>query len=267
VHPHLFSIGPLDIRSYGTMMALGLLAGVLLVRFRSRRRGQDPDAVVDLCVFVFIAGLLGARLLHVALALPYYMEEPLRLVKFWEGGLAFFGGPALAIPAGVWRMKRVGLPFWRTADTIVPSLALAHALGRVGCLLNGCCYGVACDLPWAIRFHNPLSVAGSEIGSVAVHPTQIYSLLGLLILLGILLSLDRARGPARPARPDGAVFCVYLIGYGLLRFAVEFVRADTPGWRLLALSPGQWASLAMLLAGVFLLMARMQSASREATEP
>ena len=243
LHPDLFSIGPLTIHSYGAMMALGMLAGVWLVRRLAARSGQDAQALVDLAVFAFVAGLVGARIVHVLLDLPYFLDDPARLLKFWEGGLAFYGGPALAVPVAFIYMKRKRLSPWRSVDTIVPALALGQAFGRVGCLLNGCCYGKPCELPWAITFHNPLSPAYIEAGPVPLQPTQVYSAVGLLCLTGLLLVAYRKK------RWHGEVFCLYLVGYGALRFGLEFFRANTSGFSVAGFTAGQCVSLAAATAG------------------
>lgn len=243
MHPDLFSIGPLTVHSYGVLMAIGVLAGVTLARLRAARCGEDPQAIVDLGVFVFAMGLVGARLAHVLLDLPYYLEDPVRILKVWEGGLAFYGGLALAVPAGVIFIKRRGMSVARTADIIIPGVSLGHAFGRIGCFLNGCCYGKPCDLPWAVSFHSQLSPANAEMGPIPLHPTQLYSSAGLFALTAVLLLADRHK------TRDGQLLWLYLIGYGTLRFVVEFFRGDSPMWQLRWLTPGQAVSLAGVVAG------------------
>jgi phosphatidylglycerol:prolipoprotein diacylglycerol transferase len=152
------------------------------------------------------------------------------------GGLVFYGGfigAALAVVVGS-RWKR--MPLLALADVLAPSIALGYVFGRLGCFMNGCCYGRACDLPWAVRFPY-----GHETYGQAVHPTQLYeSCCGLLLYLGLAWVFRRRRF-------DGQVFAVFLLGNAVLRFTVEFFRGDYAVRYL-----GGWATPAQLLSGVIL---------------
>ena len=170
MHPILFKLGPITIYSYGLMIALGIMVGLFLARRQAKREGIDPDKILDITLYVLLAALIGARLLFVFMNFAEYVDEPLRILKIWEGGLVFYGGLLPAVAIGIWYIKRLGLPLWQIADILAPSLAIGHAMGRIGCFFAGCCYGGACDLPWAVTFTNPQSLATPR-GSLTPHAT------------------------------------------------------------------------------------------------
>jgi len=150
--------GPgLPIRGYGVMLLVGVLAGVGLAVREARRVGLDPDTVISLCFHLFVFGILGARLFYVIEYWPQF-RRPDRLgtlvaiLNVTQGGLVVYGSLIGALLGGLWFLRRHALPTLAVADLMTPSLALGLALGRIGCLLNGCCYGGVCDAPWALSF-------------------------------------------------------------------------------------------------------------------
>jgi len=164
-----------------------------------------------------------------------------------RSGLVFYGGLIGASLAVILKARLSHLPLWKLADVLAPSIALGHAFGRVGCLMTGCCYGRACDLPWAIRY--PAGHETHPVGELAtsVHPTQIYeSLLNLALCLALAWLYRRKKFP-------GQVFATYLVGYAVLRAFVELFRGDYPVRYLGGhLTPGQLVSVGILLAGLVL---------------
>jgi phosphatidylglycerol:prolipoprotein diacylglycerol transferase len=221
------------------MVALGALVGVWILRRESARAGL-PDAVVDAGIAGVIGGLIGAKLLW---TLEHAGEEPLLQLLTSRGGMSWFGGLAGGIVAGTAFMWRARLPLVPVLAAAAPGLAVGHAIGRVGCLLVGDDYGRPSDLPWAIAFPQGLPPT-----TVPVHPTQIYEAIPLVVLAVVLTRL-RAAGVA-----DRRVLGIYLIAAGALRFGIEFLRVNE---RVLAgLSVAHLASLAVLLAGVVLVVRR-----------
>ena len=198
MHPILLKLGSFTIYSYGFMVALGFGVATFLIYRRADKFGLNPDTVLDLAILILTAGLIGARLFYVMLNFEYYRVSPIEIVNFSKGGLVWYGGFASALLAGVWYMRRKGLNFWKASDLIAPYLALAQSIGRVGCYLNGCCFGL-----------DP-------------HPAQIYSSAALLLLFAILRIWQDKR------RFDGEIFLGYCILYPLKRFLMEFVRDDSP---------------------------------------
>ena len=258
--PIAFKIGGFAIYWYGILVAGGFLAGLWTASRRCVLDKIDGKIISDLGVWVIIAGMLGARAMHV---LTYwddqYAGRPLwQVLDFRGGGLVFYGGFIGAVLAVILYTRIHGKqPLWKIADAIAPSIPLGHALGRLGCLMYGCCFGAVCDLPWGIQFpaDSPaFGVLGQEpvdaSHSVHVHPAQIYSALLNLALYGGLVWLYRCK------RFDGQVFAVYLAGYSVNRFVVEFFRGDYQaeqlwfGW----MKPGQQLSLFLLPIGIALIV-------------
>lgn len=208
--------------SYGLMVALGFVAALLLAWRVAKWRGLAPDSVQDVIVWASLWGLVGAKALLVVLEPGEFLAAPWTVL--FQGGV-FYGGFLAGAAAGWFRSRRLGLDPWAVADVITPSLALAHAFGRVGCFLAGCCWGRACDLPWAIRFTDPRAMAMQSgwPGDQPLHPTQIYEALGNLALMAFALMLLRRRSFA------GLAWWSYVGTYGILRIVVEFARGDVRG--------------------------------------
>jgi phosphatidylglycerol:prolipoprotein diacylglycerol transferase len=222
-------------------IVLGMVLGIFLAGRRGLRDRLAPEVFYDLLPWIIVGGVAGARLLFVVT----YWEQSFsgqpwwQVLAVWQGGLVFHGGLAGASVAVVWFARRRQLPLWVLADALAPSLALGHVLGRLGCFMNGCCYGEPTTAPWAVRF--PVE---HETHGAAVHPTQLYEAGLNLMLYAALAALYRRK------RFDGEVFAVYLVAYAVLRAGVEFFRGDYPnvtaGW----ITPGHWTSLAVLAVGV-----------------
>ena len=249
MHPIAFELGPLSIHWYGVMVALGFLAGLWTAGRRGMRAGIAAERIIDLGPWLIIGAIVGARTLYV---ISYWHEafegKPIAdIFMVWKGCLVYYGGLVGSSLAYILYVRLKKLPLWKVADILAPSVALGSAFGRIGCLLNGCCYGRACNLPWAIRFPegNPLNPP-----TYPVHPTEIYDSLLNLGLYAALAWLVRRK------KFDGQVFGLYLVGYAVLRSFVEMFRGDYPehqhylgGWA----TPAHLASIATLAAGLGLL--------------
>jgi phosphatidylglycerol:prolipoprotein diacylglycerol transferase len=243
------------------MVALGFLSGLWLASRRSAREGLGAEAVLDLGPWLIVGAIVGARMLFVA---TYWREQfagrPfLEVFKVWHGGLVYYGGLIGSSLACVvytrWKRQRL----WRLADILAPSIALGQVFGRIGCLLNGCCYGRPCQLPWAISFpdHN---LTGAP--TAPVHPTQIYE---SVLSLGLCIALTWLY---RRRRFDGQIFGFYLVGYALLRSFVELFRGDYPQYQYLGgwVTPGHLVSALTLAAGLVLLWILSRPALRKQPE-
>ncbi len=244
MHPILLRIGPLTLRTYGLMLALGFLAGIWLAVGRAKRRGFDPDTVLDLCFYLIVGGILGARALYVMEYPFYYLANPLSILKIWEGGLVFYGGliGAAAVFVLFGRLRRLDLP--ALADVLTPSVILGQAIGRLGCFAAGCCHGLPTERWWGVTFTDPLTLAPRD---VAIHPTQLYFAAADLALFTVLPAIDRRR------RFAGQTLVAYLGLYAVVRFGLEFLRGDDRGVFFgLPLSPAQGISLVMLAAAAIL---------------
>jgi phosphatidylglycerol:prolipoprotein diacylglycerol transferase len=243
VHPIAFYLGTLPVRWYGVMMATAFFAGLWAATRRARLVNVSADVIADVTVRLLIGSIVGARMVYVT---TYWKQEfasqPFSEVfMIQHGGLVFYGGLIGAFVASVGYLWWKHLPVWKIADVLAPSVALGSVFGRIGCLLNGCCYGRPCDLPWAIRFP-----ASHETLGQPVHPTEIYdALLNLGLYLGLAWWFRRRKF-------DGQIFALYLIGYALCRSTVEIFRGDYPADHIHAgyLTSAQLLSVPILAAGL-----------------
>lgn len=207
--PEICRIGPVAVYSYGLMLVVAFLTGVWLACRRAAEEGIKKDLVFNLSFTVFLAGIAGARIFYIAENINYYFKNPLEVVMLQHGGLSWFGGLIAGSAAAMLYLRGKGLPTYKLLDLIVPFLALAQAIGRIGCLLNGCCFGK----PSAAGIYFPAHGA-------ALIPTQAFSSILLLAIFIILRLLQE-----RPHK-SGQIFYLYLLLYSLKRFFIEFWRAD-----------------------------------------
>jgi phosphatidylglycerol:prolipoprotein diacylglycerol transferase len=305
VHPALFSLLDYTVSSYMLLIAVGFLFATAMGAVWVRRIGQNPDVVVDLGLASVVAGLVGARLLHVV-ADGYFWDyvhlctDPSQVAwpvlrgecvgrldgiwdaaaevcrpkqadcwawaQIWGGGLTFYGGFVGATLAAWWLFRRDRFPFWKGVDMGGMMVPIGLGLGRLGCLMVGCCFGSGCAHPWALRFppHSPASewqfrekLLDTPLHeSLPVHPTQVYESLAALGIAAILILYVQGR-----KRYDGQVFVVFLAAYAASRFVIEFWRSDDRGgW--LSLSTSQWIGLAMFAAAVGIHLGRGLRRSR-----
>jgi phosphatidylglycerol:prolipoprotein diacylglycerol transferase len=197
-------------------------------------------------LWLMLGGIIGARFVYVT---TYWKEEfagqPVsEIFAIWHGGLVYYGSLIGATIASVIYIRWKKLPLWKTADVLAPSIALGNVFGRIGCLLNGCCYGRACNLPWAIHFpaDNPLNPP-----TYPVHPTEIYDALLNLIVYVFLAWLFRHK------KFDGQIFATFLLCYAVTRSFVEYFRGDYTNLHYhLGLTPAQWISVPIFVTGLAL---------------
>ncbi|NLC06639.1 MAG: prolipoprotein diacylglyceryl transferase [Syntrophomonadaceae bacterium] len=235
MQPVLFSIGPVSVYAWGTMLSLAVIVGVVGARRLAIRAGIDPDRILDLAIWLILAGLIGARLFYVFFYdWQFFSAYPLEIIKLNQPGLVYYGGLLGGIAAGGGYVYRYRLPFWNLADVVAPFLALGYGIVRIGCFLNGCCFGKPTDLPWGVVFPGLLEISR--------HPTQLYSAGLALLLFGMLIWLFCRR------KFPGQVFLVYLMVYAVMRAVVEVFREN-----LLVLGPITIAQLVSL--GLFLVAA------------
>ncbi|MEO5365557.1 MAG: prolipoprotein diacylglyceryl transferase [Magnetococcus sp. WYHC-3] len=241
IDPILVQLGPLTVRWYGLMYALSFLLGWPLLRRRAARvmPQVSRQSLEDMTLWLLVGLVLGGRLGYVLFYnLPYYLENPLGMVMVWQGGMSFHGGFLGGLAACVIYARRHHMTCLALADLFMPLVPLGLFLGRIGNFINGELWGRATDLPWGMVFPGA--------GSQPRHPSQLYeAFLEGVVLFAVL------HWYARRPRPAGTVLGVFLIGYGLCRFTVEFVREPDAHLGLLGLglSMGQWLSLPMVLLG------------------
>ena len=263
MHPILFHLGPLKVHSYGVLLMLGFMAALAWTIREGARRGISSDEILDMALALLAAGLVGARAVFI-LVHPAEFTSPGQWLQIWEGGLSFHGsliGGALAM---LWISRRRGIPLVPLMDATAPGLALGYAIGRIGCFLNGCCYGAACSLPWAVRFVDPSVPGGLTPPS---HPTQLYSSAAGLLIFGVLARLSLRQ------RYNGQLILAFLFLYSIGRFIVEFYREGATASVFLAgLTLAQVASIVIAVAAVAAMVVasswqrRRTPALREAAE-
>jgi len=220
MHPILIKFGNFAIYTYGLMMAIAFILGITLARKEAERVGQDSEKILDLSFYILIGAVIGSRLFYVLTDPRTFLADPIEIFRIWNGGLVFYGGFIMAVVVAVVYVKKSGLSFWQTADIMSPGLAVGQAIGRIGCLFAGCCYGKVCDLPWAITFNHPDSLA--PLG-IPLHPTQLYSVFSdFSIFVALWLFRKKAWFP-------GQIFWLYVLLYGLTRPIVEIFRGDFRG--------------------------------------
>jgi len=261
----------LPVHTYGLMIAAGFIVGSSLAQREARRQGLDAERVGDLAFVILVAALLGSRLYFVAVNYNDYFGENAfvvlhgmrlpRLLAVWEGGLVFYGGFIGATLAAGWYMHRHAMRFLPYADALIPSVALGHFFGRLGCFGAGCCWGAVshAHLPWLTKFP-PTSLAyqsfveranaaellaPDRLTTLPVHPTQLYESLGELVLFAMLTLFVK---PAK--RFHGQVLAAWLVGYAVLRTAVELFRGDVERGVVAGLGVGQWTSILVFGAGM-----------------
>ena len=255
--PRLFELGPISVYSYGLLLAAAYLTGLWYASVRARKRGLDANRVMDLGLYIFFSALVGAKLLLVVVEFDHFRRDPSHIWTVLRSGGVFYGGLLLAVAVAFWYMRRYRLPVWTTCDAFAPGIALGQAVGRIGCLMAGCCYGTPTDLPWGVTFTNPLAAAqaGTPL-DVSLHPTQLYESAAVLVILGILLLAER-RGTPFPGR----TFWSYLLLYPCARFTIEFFRGDPRGTAFEVLSTSQLVSLLLIPLSIVMLIVLRRSSN------
>jgi prolipoprotein diacylglyceryl transferase len=237
------SIGPLDLRAYGLMIALGVVAAVWLSQRRWEERGGDRDEIVTIAMWAVPAGLVGARLYHVITDWQNYQGRWGDAVKIWEGGLGIPGGIALGVVVGLIVARRMGIRLPVALDAAVPALPLAQAIGRWGNWFNQELFGRPTDLPWGLEI-DPARRPVEYADQATFHPTFLYESLWNLALCGFLIWLNRT-GRLRPGHLLGA----YIAGYFVARLFLEMLRVD-PASLLLGVRVNIWVSIVGIVAGL-----------------
>jgi len=232
MYPVICEFGPVKIFSYGLMVALAVVICALLLSRDARAHKINPDIIFDWMFGLVVSGIIGARIFFIFLNLDYFSENPLEIIMVQKGGLAWQGSLVFGSLFGIVYLKMKKLPMLMMMDLAAPYIALGQAIGRIGCFLNGCCYGR--PVSWGVFF----PVHGEHL-----HPTQLYATAGLVVIFCICKIFQRGRVM------NGRVFALYLILASVQRFVVEFFRADHSVMAA-GLSIFQIVTLGVLTAGM-----------------
>ncbi len=267
MHPILFELGPLSVRTYGLLLAVSFLVGIILALRRSRARGLDQNKMINMSLLIMLAGIVGARIMYV---IPHWNEfsaNPLDIISPFQSsgsigltGLTMYGGFIAAILVSILYLRVNGLSVWKASDAFAPSIALGIGISRVGCFMNGCCFGLPTESALGVVFP-AFSAAGSFYPDVALHPAQLYNAVLGFGLFGLLLWLDR-----KP-RFDGFIFAALLISEPVTRFFVDLFRyyessmtLGSLGGSVLSVNQG----ISIVLCGMgFLLLGWLRNRARQ----
>ena len=251
MHPVLLKFGSFTVYSYGVMVAIGFAVATIFIYARAAKFGLDREKCVDLAIIILVFGILGARLLYVLLNISLYIANPIDIIMLSKGGLVWYGGFFSAFLAMIVYIKLNRFSFWSVVDLIAPYIALAQGFGRIGCFLNGCCYGikVPSGFPIAVTFPSDIDPR---------LPAQLISA-GLLFLIFVILIIWQ-----NASRFAGEISLGYCILYSSKRFGMEFLRGDNPKV-LFGLTVSQLISLAIFIAALAIFIVRAGSCKKRPT--
>ncbi len=211
MHPEICKFGFITVHSYGLLLATGFLVAIFLITKKCKIFNIDSQLIIDLSIWLLIGGIIGGRLLHVIVNIKFYLNNPLEIIMIQHGGLAYQGGLVLSVFCGWLFLKKKKIAFLPIADLLIPYVALGQSVGRIGCFLNGCCYGKVTNSILGMKFPQLL---------YSVYPTQLYyslAWLGSFVTLNLIYERSRF---------SGQIFCLYFIFYGFIRFLIDFLRGD-----------------------------------------
>ena len=253
MHPILFEIGGFPVYTYGLLLAAAYLLGLQFAVVRGRKRGLNPNQIMDLGIWIIVSALVGAKLMLVVVERDKFGWNWQELLNLFRSAGVFYGGLIAAIAVALWYMWRHKMPTWTVTDVFAPGIALGHVVGRLGCLFAGCCFGKPTTMPWGITFHDKFAEqnAGTTLG-IPLHPTQLYEAGAELLILSVLLLTERKGRPF-----PGRTFWSYMFLYGVSRFAIEFYRGDsrgTIGFLSMSLSTSQFISLLIVPVSLVMLV-------------
>lgn len=239
----LFELGPIQIQSFGFMIAVGFLVATFFTLKEAKRKAIDPEKIYDFAIGAIISGIVGARVYYILVYnFSYYLKNPAKIFFITEGGLSIHGGIIGGLLFGFWFIKKHRLSFWHLGDTLAPSIALGQAIGRVGCDVFG--VPMKTILPW-----------GVNIGGQIVHPAQVYEFL-LNYVLFFLLWIFRKK-----TKFEGQLILIYIFAYATIRGIVEFFRSNPVLWGPFTVAHG--TSLIFILGAIVGLLFLKNKATSE----
>ncbi|MHB1455991.1 MAG: prolipoprotein diacylglyceryl transferase [Armatimonadota bacterium] len=259
----LFHVGPVPIRAYGLMLWIGMMVGLYRTVIAGRKQGISSDSIIDIALISVIAGVIGAHIASILLDLPFYLRNPGEIAGLWKGvlspsggikGLSFHGGLIGGIGAAYLYTRWKKLSFPVMVDLCIPAVAIAYGITRIGCFLNGCCYGIPTDLPWGACF--PVDGASGGLTPPS-HPVQIYAFLVSIVIYLVLVRIENHR------KFVGQVFLSYISMYAVYRFLAEFLRKGVTAEVIFAgLTEAQVVSIIMFCVSAPILYLKLRQQSK-----
>ncbi len=258
--PDTLKLGPLHLHPYGVLLALAFLFALWFSGAKIRKRANVGQGVIlDIFQIILISSIFGARFFFVAFHWEFFADNPLRIFAIWEGGMTLYGGILLPVLTIGYYVRKKGISFLDVSDGVAPSLAMGIAIGRVGCFLRGCCFGLPTDS--SLGMHFPEGSEASETGrqlmlehghhfadlpaSPLLHPSQLYSAFGALIIFVLVLVVEKA------VKIRGAMFAEFLTLYGIHRILMDRFRwYDSASSGFWGLTVSQWVSVGFILTGM-----------------
>jgi phosphatidylglycerol:prolipoprotein diacylglycerol transferase len=219
MYPTILKIANFQIYSYGVLLFISFLLGTKLVEMRAKKFGVESSKITDLALLTLIMVVAGARLLYVIFHWTEFNHDLIGIIAFWRGGLGglmFYGGFVLALLVGIFYIRKEKMPIYKMLDAVAPAIVLGEAITRIGCFLNGCCFGKPTNSFLGCLF--PRNSPAGYTFHVPIQPTQLYSSLAGFILFIAALILEKKR------LRDGLLFGIIMIFYALFRFGIDFVR-------------------------------------------
>jgi phosphatidylglycerol:prolipoprotein diacylglycerol transferase len=255
--PKLFDFGEISLfgfqfhailHTYGFLLAAGFLIALKVAAMRGKKFGVEANLVMDLGLYILVSALIGAKLLLLIVDWQHYQHDPWSLVR--SGGV-FYGGLVAAVATSIWFFYKHKLSVWTMCDILAPSVALGHAIGRLGCFSAGCCYGRPTTMPWGVTFTDPYAreIVGVPLG-IALHPTQLYEAFVEFAIFGILIYMSTKK------KFDGQIFWSYVAFYSTARFVIEHFRGDLDRGLAFggAVSTSQIIAVVLLVVAIFALL-------------
>jgi phosphatidylglycerol---prolipoprotein diacylglyceryl transferase len=239
MYPILFEFDGFQVRSYGVIVGLSFLLALWMSTREAERKGVDPKLIQDFSIYALLAGVVGARLYFVLFSAPaYFLEHPREVFAIWNGGMGIIGSLIGGLLVAVWFCRQNNIPLLKLADALAPGMALGQTTGQLACLLNGDSYGRPTDLPWAITFTDPRSIAPLNI---PLHPIELYEMVAYFLVFLLVWKMRKHY------RTDGFAFFTYFAAYGVARFIVDFFRGD-PAMFAWGIQAAQLFGVAMIVA-------------------